>query len=179
MNEVLTVSIQTKEIRYPTNSLPNNDFEGQDLPTVEKEPICWTYHFGMIDPNRLHSEQEWGLPSQYSKGPEISDIPSATLQQQANNLGEAEALESTQVAATTPALSSGFLTIGLTWTVLFLVFFVLKMTGAIDWPWIYVFAPVILQVVLVVAAFVSLWILVVIRNRLWGSAQGDGNYSPL
>jgi hypothetical protein len=180
MNEVLTDSIQTRESQFPTNSPSSDAVEGQGLPTPVKEPICWTYHFGIIDPKRLHSGNEWGLPSQYSKGPETCDIPNGALQeQQANDLSQVDTLESTQLAAKKSASGGGSVTLGSTWTVLFLVFFVLKVTGTIDWPWIFVFAPVIIQVFLVVVAFVSSGILYVIRNRLWGSAQGDGNYSPL
>jgi hypothetical protein len=179
MNEVITASIQPKESQF-SNSLSTNAMEGQELPTTGKEPICWTYHFGIIDPKRLHSEQDWGLPSQYCKGPEVSDVSSANLQEQPDGvLGEVDASGSSQVAASTPALSNGSVTLSLTWTVVFLVSFVLKLTGTIEWPWIYVFAPVILQGVIVVAAFVSFGILYVIRNRMWSSAQGDASYSPL
>jgi hypothetical protein len=180
MNEVITDSIQTKENQFP-NPLSTDAMEGQELPTTGKEPICWTYHFGIIDPKRLHSEQDWGLPSQYSKGLEVSDVPSGNLQQEQPNgfLGEVDASGSSQVAASTPASSNGSITVSLTWAVLFLVFFVLKLTGTIEWPWIYVFAPVILQGVIVVAAFLSFGILYEIRNRMWSSAQGDASYSPL
>ena len=176
MNEVRPDSIQptTSQI-HSTNLLSSEAVEGQE-PTPEKEPICWTYHFGIIDPKRLHSEQDWGLPSQYCKVPEASDILSATLQQQADDFGEVDA--SAQVAASTMASCNGSVAVSSTWTVLFPVFFVLKMTGTIEWPWIYVFAPVILCVIIVGAALVMFGILYVIRNRMWVSVQGDA-YSPL
>jgi hypothetical protein len=178
MNEVRPNAIQpTAEIQLATNSLSTDAVEGQDLPAAEKEPICWTYHFGIIDPKRLHSEQDWGLPSQYSKTPEVSDISSATLHQE-NGLGTAvnDSESNTQVGASMPPLSLG---ISSTWTVLFLVFFVLVLTGTIGWPWIYVFAPLIPQVGILVAAFVSIGTLYVVRNRFWGAASVDTNYSPI
>ena len=141
---------------------------------AQTEPKCWSEHFGIVDTSRLHSEQDWGLPSQYCKEPDAADVPGVDIDQPHAN----PALVRSQTA--TPP-SSGSIAIGSWWMLLFGVLLVLKLTGSIKWPWIVVLAPVMVQCIVFVSAVCCMLFVYSLRHWRYGSdlSSGGGQYRPV
>lgn len=55
---------------------------------------------------------------------------------------------------------------GIFWTLLAVAFIVLKVTHLIDWPWVWVLAPIWIPVGIVLAAFVIVLIVVLTKEAL-------------